>query len=295
MTTSSAPTLCAPCLADLALVREAVTAVNGTAACMAHAVLLTHPGDTAQRRLQRLSELRGLAEGKLETASTEDQPKLELLVQEYALAGAMDMTVPLRELAGERTRPGRPERGRNRPGRGDREHRPDSDGGERPERGERSERPERGERGERPERGERSERGPRGERGGRGRGDRGPRPGEETAAGAPAAGGPPVAATSGDGTSPIEISGPAAPFGGDAGVTQSPGEAADAQIAPSTPQPTDSSSTQSGEPSSSPAASSAAAPVNPPPLTVAPESAQGPAAVPSPAPAPSSEPAATTE
>ncbi|MGB8649571.1 MAG: hypothetical protein WCD35_02800, partial [Mycobacteriales bacterium] len=112
-------TYCAPCLADLALVREAVTAVSGTASCMAHAVLLTHPGDNPQRRLTRLGELRALAEGKLTTASAEDVPAIELLIQEYALAGAMDMTVPLRDLAGDRT-PRPPKSRRNRPGRGER-------------------------------------------------------------------------------------------------------------------------------------------------------------------------------
>ena len=40
---------CAPCIADLALVREAVTSVAGTAACMAHAVLLTHSTDDPGR------------------------------------------------------------------------------------------------------------------------------------------------------------------------------------------------------------------------------------------------------
>jgi hypothetical protein len=131
-------TYCAPCLADLALVREAVTSVSGTAACVAHAVLLTHPGDTPQRRLARLSELRSIAEGKLLTASAEDVPAIELLVQEYALAGAMDMTVPLKDLAGDRTpRPpkARRERGRDR----DRERGPRPD---RPERGPRPEAPE---------------------------------------------------------------------------------------------------------------------------------------------------------
>ena len=96
-------TYCAPCLADLALLREAVTTVSGTASCVAHAVLLLHPADTAQQRLARLSELRSTAEGKIATASADDVPALELLVQEYALAGAMDMTVPLRDLAGDRT------------------------------------------------------------------------------------------------------------------------------------------------------------------------------------------------
>src|SRR5690242_13121852 len=118
-------TYCAPCLADLALVRDAVTAVNGTASCVAHAVLLTHPGDTPQRRLTRLSDLREMAESKLPTASAEDAARIELLVQEYALAGAMDMTVPLKDLAGDRTP--RPPKKRNR-GR-DRDRGPRPDGG----------------------------------------------------------------------------------------------------------------------------------------------------------------------
>jgi hypothetical protein len=114
---------CAPCLADLALLRESVTTVSGTAACVAHAVLLLHPGDTAPQRLARLSELRGTAEAKMATASTDDVPALELLIQEYALAGAMDMTVPLRDLAGDRTP--RPPKSGNRRNRGrDRERGP---------------------------------------------------------------------------------------------------------------------------------------------------------------------------
>ncbi|MCU1624968.1 MAG: hypothetical protein JWL79_3813, partial [Frankiales bacterium] len=126
-------TYCAPCLADLALLRESVTSVSGTAACVAHAVLLLHPGDTAPQRLARLSELRGTAEAKMATASTEDIPALELLVQEYALAGAMDMTVPLRDLAGDRTP--RPPKSNNRRNRGrDRERgpRPEQPVGETP-------------------------------------------------------------------------------------------------------------------------------------------------------------------
>lgn len=108
-------TYCAPCLADLALLREAVTSVSGTAACVAHAVLLTHPGDTPQQRLTRLSDLRAMAEEKLPTASDDDRPRIELLVQEYALAGAMDMTVPLKDLAGDRApRPPKPRRNRGR-------------------------------------------------------------------------------------------------------------------------------------------------------------------------------------
>jgi hypothetical protein len=129
-------TYCAPCLADLALLRESVTTVSGTAACVAHAVLLLHPGDTAQQRLARLSELRSTAEGKIATASADDIPSLELLVQEYALAGAMDMTVPLRDLAGDRTpRPeGAAKKRRNRGRDRDRGQRPERvDGGAAPE------------------------------------------------------------------------------------------------------------------------------------------------------------------
>ncbi len=122
-------TYCAPCLADLALVREAVTSVSGTATCVAHAVLLTHPGDTPQQRLTRLSDLRAMAEEKLPNASDEDRPRIELLVQEYALAGAMDMTVPLRDLAGDRTpRPPKSRRNRGR----DRDRREQRDAGAAP-------------------------------------------------------------------------------------------------------------------------------------------------------------------
>jgi len=130
-------TYCAPCLADLALVREAVTSVSGTAACIAHAVLLTHTTDTPQRRLTRLSDLRAMAEEKLPTASDEDRPKIELLVQEYALAGAMDMTVPLKDLAGDRTP--RPPKTRNRGRDRERGPRPDGERGPRPDRGPRPE------------------------------------------------------------------------------------------------------------------------------------------------------------
>ncbi|MCU1691299.1 MAG: hypothetical protein JWM64_390, partial [Frankiales bacterium] len=84
-------TFCAPCITELALVREATTAVAGSASCTAHAVLLAHPDDLPGRRRQRLAELRKLAEAKRETASPEEQAQLELLVHEYTLAGAMDM------------------------------------------------------------------------------------------------------------------------------------------------------------------------------------------------------------
>ena len=95
---------CAPCIADLALVRDAVTSVSGTATCMAHAVLLTHSTDDPGRRRQRLDVLRDLAAGKAETAEPSEQVKLELLVQEYGLAGAMDMGGPSRRA----DRPARP-------------------------------------------------------------------------------------------------------------------------------------------------------------------------------------------
>ena len=81
-------TYCAPCLADLALVREATTAVGGTASCMAHAVLLTHPTDDPHRRRQRLAQLRDSAAEKLETAGPEERLRLEILVEEYGLASA---------------------------------------------------------------------------------------------------------------------------------------------------------------------------------------------------------------
>ncbi len=84
-------TYCAPCITDLALMREAATAVSGTACCAAHAVLLSHPQDAPGRRRARLAQLRSLAESKAANASVEEQPGLELLVHEYTLAGAMDM------------------------------------------------------------------------------------------------------------------------------------------------------------------------------------------------------------
>lgn len=71
--------------------REATTAVGGTASCSAHAVLLAHPEDLPGRRRQRLAELRKLAEVKRETATAQEDVLLELLVHEYSLAAAMDM------------------------------------------------------------------------------------------------------------------------------------------------------------------------------------------------------------
>jgi hypothetical protein len=139
----TSPTYCAPCIADLALVREAVTTVAGTASCMAHAVLLTHSSDDPGRRRQRLDALRDLANGKAENADQAEQVKLELLVQEYGLAGAMDMGGPARRAPqqrqqGQPSAPGegrKSRRGRPRPG-----DRPAGEGGERQERGPRGER-----------------------------------------------------------------------------------------------------------------------------------------------------------
>ncbi len=102
---------CAPCIADLALVRDAVTSVAGTATCMAHAVLLTHSTDDPARRRQRLDALRDLANSKAEMAEPAEQVKLELLVQEYGLAGAMDMGAPSRRQGGQ-------QRGQQRGGQG---------------------------------------------------------------------------------------------------------------------------------------------------------------------------------
>ena len=97
-------TYCSPCIADLALVREAATTVAGTSTCMAHAVLLTHSTDDPGRRRQRLDALRDLAAGKAEHADPAEQARLELLVQEYGLAGAMDMGGPSRR-SGQQQRP----------------------------------------------------------------------------------------------------------------------------------------------------------------------------------------------
>jgi hypothetical protein len=128
----TSPSYCAPCIADLALVREAVTAVAGTASCMAHAVLLTHSSDDPGRRRQRLDALRDLANGKAETAEPAEQAKLELLVQEYGLAGAMDMGGPARRAPQPRPQgqPSAPGEGR-KSRRGRDRQRPDGPRGER--------------------------------------------------------------------------------------------------------------------------------------------------------------------
>jgi hypothetical protein len=97
---------CAPCLSDLALVREAVTSIGGTATCTAHAVLMRYPSDDPQRRRRRLADLRTLAETRVTDATGTEKDRLELLVQEYAVAEAMDLGAP------DRTGPGRSERGR---------------------------------------------------------------------------------------------------------------------------------------------------------------------------------------
>ena len=90
MTVTSGLT-CAPCVTDLALVREAVTSVAGTSCCQAHAVLLTYPHDAPGRRRARVEQLRDLAEAKMELASESEKASLELLVSEYALIAVMDM------------------------------------------------------------------------------------------------------------------------------------------------------------------------------------------------------------
>ena len=154
-------TYCAPCIADLALVREAVTSVAGTASCMAHVVLLTHGTDDPGRRRQRLDALKDLANGKAENAEPAEVAALELLVQEYGLASAMDMGGPSRRQgrgqqgqgqgqhggehtprhggpAGEERRP-KSRRGRQRPGdrpAGDRPAGEGQDGGRRRPEGE---------------------------------------------------------------------------------------------------------------------------------------------------------------
>ena len=178
-------TYCSPCIADLALVREAATTVAGTASCMAHAVLLTHSTDDPGRRRQRLDALRELAAGKAEHADPAEQARLELLVQEYGLAGAMDMGGPSRR-SGQQQRPirqGQPggqhgqhgQYGQQQPGLGDEARRPKSRRG-RPRPGDR---PEGGEEG-RPE-GARDGAREGARDGGREGARRGGRPGAETA------------------------------------------------------------------------------------------------------------------
>ena len=145
----TSPSYCAPCISDLALVRDAVTSVAGTASCMAHAVLLTHTTDDPGRRRHRLDALKDLAASKAETAEPAEQVKLELLVQEYGLAGAMDMGAPARgrgpqqqhRQGGAPSAPGegrKSRRGRQRPDRPERAGQPGQPGQQqrRPEEGE---------------------------------------------------------------------------------------------------------------------------------------------------------------
>ncbi|MEX2290535.1 MAG: hypothetical protein WD794_09450 [Mycobacteriales bacterium] len=140
---------CAPCIADLALVREAATSVAGTAACMAHAVLLTHSSDDPGRRRQRLDALRDLAHSKAENADPAEQAKMELLVQEYGLAGAMDMGGPGRrapQVASRQGAPSAPGEGRkSRRGRPRPDSRPAGEPGERQAGGRGQRRPGQGE------------------------------------------------------------------------------------------------------------------------------------------------------
>lgn len=109
---------CAPCLSDLALVRDAVTSIGGTATCTAHAVLMRYPSDDPGRRRRRLADLRTLAESRVVDATGSEKDRLELLVQEYAVAEAMDLGAP------DRTGPGRGHEPRSRRDRGGRERRP---------------------------------------------------------------------------------------------------------------------------------------------------------------------------
>lgn len=138
---------CAPCLSDLALVRDAVTSIGGTATCTAHAVLLRHPSDDPGRRRKRLADLRTLAESRVVDATGTEKDRLELLVQEYAVAEAMDLGAP------DRTGPGRgserSRRGKERPPREGRDAREPREGREA-----REGRPPRHERGRRPESGD---------------------------------------------------------------------------------------------------------------------------------------------
>jgi hypothetical protein len=214
---------CAPCLSDLALVREAVTSVGGTATCTAHAVLLRHPSDDPQRRRRRLADLRTLAEQRVADATGNEKERLELLVQEYAVAEAMDLGAP------DRTGPGRgSERGR----RG---------------RGERGDRPERGERGERGERRPGESREGRPDRG-RGRGRDG-----ASAEGAPAEGAAAEGAAAGAPATPPDEAEIAAPVIESVLATESaPGEAAPATTPEPAPEPArDDSASSSPDPEAS--------------------------------------------
>src|SRR5687767_1272861 len=118
---------------------------------MAHAVLLTHTADDPGRRRHRLDALKDLASSKAETAEPTEQVKLELLVQEYGLAGATDMGAPARGGRGPQQQrqgggPGAPSapgegrksrRGRQRPDRPERPGQPGQPGQQRrPEEGE---------------------------------------------------------------------------------------------------------------------------------------------------------------
>src|SRR4051812_17043874 len=146
---------CAPCLSDLALVRDSVTTIGGTATCTAHAVLLRYPSDDPGRRRKRLADLRTLAEARVVDATGLEKEKLELLAQEYAVAEAMDLGAP------DRVGPGRSNEPRSRRGRDrDRDRRPGEprepregrEGREpRPPREPREHRGDRGDRGPRPD------------------------------------------------------------------------------------------------------------------------------------------------
>jgi hypothetical protein len=270
---------CAPCLSDLALVRDSVTTIGGTATCTAHAVLMRYPSDDPGRRRKRLADLRTLAEARVVDATGLEKEKLELLAQEYAVAEAMDLGAP------DRTGPGR---GSDRPRRGrDRERRP----GE-PREGQSRE--------GRPPREPRPDRGPRPEGGQRPDGENRPDVGAPTPASdvIAAEGGVPAGSDRPTGVpstpAPTEPSEPSTP----APVSEAPSAPAPVSEAPSAPAPAEPApSAPANEALSAPAPTSepAAAPAPPAPAPTS----QGPAGIPSmsgsPSAAPSPETAATPQ
>ena len=256
----------------------------GTSTCMAHAVLLTHSTDDPGRRRQRLDALRELAASKAEHADPAEQASLELLVQEYGLAGAMDMGGPSRR-SGQQQRPirqGQPggqhgqhgQHGQQQPATGDEARRPKSRRG-RP-------RP-----GDRPEGAEESR--PDGAReGGRDGGRRGGRVDSETAPLTVASGqdgdGPPAPASNVGAPVAAGSDGPAStgssstPSASDSSPSQ-PEPSSESAPAPTAPAPT----------ASAPTAPAPAAPAPTAPAPTAPETtAPAPTAPVPTAPAPSS-------
>jgi hypothetical protein len=276
-------TYCAPCITELALVREAVTAVSGTASCMAHAILLSHPTDDPGRRRQRLGQLRDLAAVKAETASPAEQVQLELLVHEYGLASAMDMGPSRR---GPQDGPRRGPDGRPRDGRPGEPRHGEARHGEEGER-----RPGKSRRG-RPRPGDR----PDGERGPRPEGRPGDAAQESGGGDAPTAA--PTAASNGDDQAPVM---PGEGSGERAGLPPAPAELSTAPSEPSAGAPAPaadpssgsssegslqnaSHSSSSGASPESPSSGSSEAETLPPPAPpVAPASPETAAASPAPA------------